>query len=136
MGIYHGSKFIAVKSTVATDCFVRAAELKPTGEIGAFGKEPTFLMVEECYLQYPQFDCSKEAEFAVKEHIFSITVNQIVERVVGIELAKLEIEELRWRDRKSASTKTKVEELKADVNRMQQEIKDLKSIRRSPIAIQ
>jgi len=89
MGIYHGCKHIAVTPTDETQCLVRVAELRPTGEFGTYENEPVFLAVEDEFKQYQQFDELTDSVLVVKKHIFDLVENKIIESVVCIESCKM-----------------------------------------------
>jgi len=136
MGIYHGCKHIAVTPTDETQCFVRVAELKPTGEFGSFEKEPVFLSVEDEFKQYEQFDALDDAVLVVKKHIFDLVENKIIERVVCIESCKMSNIKIRKFNAKDEFYETSLQANKDIIEKVQAEVKTLKRILNSKIRVE
>ncbi|HAQ49291.1 MAG TPA: hypothetical protein DCR37_09640 [Glaciecola sp.] len=133
MGIFHGSKFIAVTSSNLAECHVAQIDKIPTGELGSFAIEPTYLPVPDALKDYLLFDTEKEAKTTVKKHLLNSTEQPIIERMVAIEMTKFEIEWLKNFDLKNVQSKQIIENKKQSISIMQKEVATFRKARRMSI---
>lgn len=132
MGAYWGSRWFAVTADPLASR-VEQVDLKPFGVVCT--SDRVVCPTPDHLAGFESFESEADAVRAVRAHIFSTTDQAILERVVAIELLKLEIERLRILEPDNELSRSRIRERKADTEALTEELKQLRRARRAKVAV-